>query len=205
MLKVGDVTWVSFSRQIHIFDHKNIIKYCNRPFDTVEQMNQAIIDNINAVATENDVLFHLGDFCFTKRPKDAEAIVASIRPKVVLIFGNHDRRKMLSKAGLAAVGDECYLEYEGEIIWMNHYPAIRSQYDIENNRQCPRQKAARPYTILLHGHRHAENKLEAYRMFMGKPHIDVGVDANNFKPYSIDEIVKLGKDLVEIDGFMGMD
>jgi calcineurin-like phosphoesterase family protein len=42
--------------------HKNIIKYCNRPFRLVAHMDDTIIDNINEVVKSNDILYHLGDF-----------------------------------------------------------------------------------------------------------------------------------------------
>lgn len=45
-------------------DHKNIIKYCNRPFSSVEEMNGAIIDNWNEVVKESDFVYLVGDLAF---------------------------------------------------------------------------------------------------------------------------------------------
>ena len=45
------------------FHHHNIINYCNRPFKDVNEMNKIIINNWNNIVTENDTVYHLGDFC----------------------------------------------------------------------------------------------------------------------------------------------
>lgn len=46
------------------FWHKNICKYCNRPFETIEQMNKEIINRYNSVVSEDDTVFILGDLGF---------------------------------------------------------------------------------------------------------------------------------------------
>ena len=53
---------VWFTADFHL-GHKNIIRYCNRPFDTVEEMNRTIIDRLNSLVKTNDILYFLGDFC----------------------------------------------------------------------------------------------------------------------------------------------
>lgn len=55
-----------FTADTH-FGHKNIIKYCDRPFDSIENMDQTIIGAINNNVQPNDILWHLGDFCFAPR------------------------------------------------------------------------------------------------------------------------------------------
>jgi calcineurin-like phosphoesterase family protein len=75
------------------FRHTNIIKYCDRPFDTVEEMNDTIIRNINHIVGPNDVLWHLGDFAYGKGATEEEIIVARNRincRNINLIIGNHD-------------------------------------------------------------------------------------------------------------------
>ncbi len=49
------------------FDHANVIKYCQRPFDDTDEMNAMIIANINAVVMPQDNLWHLGDFSWGTR------------------------------------------------------------------------------------------------------------------------------------------
>ena len=44
------------------FNHENIIKYCNRPFKDINEMNDAIIDNWNRIVKKDEIVYHLGDF-----------------------------------------------------------------------------------------------------------------------------------------------
>ena len=44
--------------------HAHVIKYCNRPYQDVEEMNQVLIDNCNSVVKADDTILMLGDFCF---------------------------------------------------------------------------------------------------------------------------------------------
>ncbi|WP_128477277.1 metallophosphoesterase family protein [Halorussus pelagicus] len=43
------------------FDHRNIINYCDRPYDSVERMNDALVANWNATVGEDDDVIFLGD------------------------------------------------------------------------------------------------------------------------------------------------
>ena len=60
---------IMFSRKDRIFftadthwGHRNIIRYCQRPFADVDEMNEALITNWNSTVGKDDIVFHLGDF-----------------------------------------------------------------------------------------------------------------------------------------------
>ena len=83
---------IFFTSDTH-FGHTNIMKYCKRPFETVEEMDQTIIDNWNSVVRPEDIVFHLGDFGFCGSLRLRE-IVDQLNGKIYLITGNHDRKML---------------------------------------------------------------------------------------------------------------
>jgi calcineurin-like phosphoesterase family protein len=78
---------VAFTADTH-FGHGNIIKYCNRPFANVDDMNVCMANNINLLLKKGGFLYHLGDWSFGAGKRFREMIRPDIN--VVLIFGNHD-------------------------------------------------------------------------------------------------------------------
>lgn len=75
----------------HHFDHKNIIKYCNRPFDSVEEMNEFMINRWNSRVGKQDIVIHLGDFGFGNR-RAVKELRNRLNGMILLIRGNHDYR-----------------------------------------------------------------------------------------------------------------
>lgn len=61
-------------RWLHL-GHADIIRYCNRPFSTVEEMDQAILERLNASVKTNDILHFLGDFCSSHRQESRIAML----------------------------------------------------------------------------------------------------------------------------------
>jgi calcineurin-like phosphoesterase family protein len=71
-MKIENNKKVWFTSDSHA-SHRNIIKYCNRPFKSVEEMNAKLIENWNALIEPGGLTFHLGDFCFGTIGKISEA------------------------------------------------------------------------------------------------------------------------------------
>lgn len=71
------------------FGHSNIIKYCNRPFRDVEEMDRVLIKNWNETVSNHDIVIHLGDFALCARER-AKEICSQLNGKKILIKGNHD-------------------------------------------------------------------------------------------------------------------
>lgn len=68
------------------FGHANILKYCDRPFASVAEMNEAMIDNWNSVVKDNDIVYHLGDVFMSREGK----VLDRLKGRKRLILGNHD-------------------------------------------------------------------------------------------------------------------
>ena len=77
------------------FSHYNIIKYTKRPCQTVWEMNKVMTERWNSLVKPEDTVFHLGDLCFHNKidPKD---LVKKLNGRIVLIKGNHDRKRTLN-------------------------------------------------------------------------------------------------------------
>ena len=77
-----------FTSDTH-WNHANIIKYCKRPFANVEEMDDALISNWNAVVDKGDHVYHLGDFCWGKRDGWIKYLKL-LNGNIHIIKGNHD-------------------------------------------------------------------------------------------------------------------
>ena len=164
------------------FNHKNIIKYCNRPFDSVEQMNEIIIRNWNQTVSQNDVVFHLGDFALGKKD-DALNIIKNLNGEKYLLRGNHDKIKsyLYESYGFHLL--------KNPPIKLDYYKLILSHIPIEDS------KIPDGY-INLHGHIHDKNLYDCFDKYARskyslEKHINLSCDVTNFKPVSLDQILKL--------------
>ena len=171
------------------FGHENIIKYVDRPFQTVEEMDKTIIKNINNTVGEDDELFILGDFCmnggYDKRSRYRNAIKCS---NVHLILGNHDTRLVarFKPSPFESEQDYCELKYKDTKFCLSHYPFLSWNGSDFN-------------AIMCHGHIHSDARLNKIHQWQQLRRFDVGVDANNYTPVSLDYIFEFfNKSLKEI-------
>jgi calcineurin-like phosphoesterase family protein len=179
---------IYFTSDTH-FGHKNIIEYCERPFDNVHIMNQTIFDNINKVVDYDDTLYILGDFCF-KGQSPAKYVSKINCSNIHLILGNHDKRTdyiddldaSRIDVGFSSVQDVKEIIYCNQRIFLSHYP----------HRSWP---ASHKDSYHLYGHVHS--KLNDEDVQSKRKTLDVGVDNNvNYgkifgEPWSFTEIQQL--------------
>src|ERR1700688_3030287 len=155
------------------YNHRNIIKYCNRPFDDIDHMRETLIANFNAKVPPNGLTYHLGDiFWQSVSVEDATTILNRLNGRHILVWGNHDSTAEKMKDVFERTADVLLIRQDGAPnIFMSHYA----------HRVWP---SSHKGSYHLFGHSH--NQLPAYGLSL-----DVGVDGNNFTPYSISEINKI--------------
>jgi len=162
-----------FTSDTH-FNHSNIIKYCKRPFQTVEEMNEKLIENWNSKIKQNDIVYHLGDFNFGNL-NQLEMILKRLNGRKCLIKGNHDEDSILKKVnGFYSIDIyklvKLNLNNEKLNIIMFHYPIARWDKQFHG-------------AWHIFGHSHGTYDTST----LGKCH-DVGVDNNNYYPISLEEL-----------------
>lgn len=106
------------------FGHKNIIRYDNRPFKTIEEMDKALIERWNKAVTNEDTVFILGDISWYDEEKTVE-IFEQLNGTKILIKGNHDNIKRSSRLAkcFSSIQDyeEFYYSKKLKVV-MSHYP-----------------------------------------------------------------------------------
>ena len=95
-----------FTSDLH-FGHENVIKFDNRPFKTVEEMDAELIRRWNSKVGKDDLVYVLGDMIWKSRNGEAEQLIKSLNGQIILIKGNPDRflHNAKVKAALAGVKD----------------------------------------------------------------------------------------------------
>jgi len=167
---------VYFTADLH-FGHKNIIKFCNRPFDSVEDMDNMLIKNWNDVVQYEDEIYIVGDF--TMENGRAIRYLPRLNGKKYIITGNHD--KFLHDT------EEFHTYFE----WIKEYEVISRQGFKWVLFHYPIAEWSGFYKGAIHLHGHVHNREIAYSWGSAKVRaFNVGVDVNGYKPVSINEIIK---------------
>lgn len=144
-------------------------------------MNEALIEKWNSRIKRGDTVYHLGDFCFGKKPEDFTRHFCRLNGNIHYVQGNHD--------GLTSQFKNCFESYhegylevkiDGKHVVFSHYPIL--SWNRKNHG-----------SFMLHGHCHytlvPSRKDNA---ILGKI-LDVGVDGNDLYPYNWDEIIEIMK------------
>lgn len=164
------------------FGHKGIIDLCGRPYQSVEQMNEALISNYNAVVGTSDTVLWVGDAFFMSFNRSKE-VMDRLNGVKCLVRGNHDRSaKRMVELGFASSCEEAYIDIAGRAVRVCHYPYSYGSRN-EDERTLPYPTKKNKEEILMHGHTHSSKRV------IGRM-IHVGVDAWDFTPASLKAVTK---------------
>jgi calcineurin-like phosphoesterase family protein/2'-5' RNA ligase len=170
------------------FDHKNIIKYCHRPFSSITEMNQTIKDNWNGTVADNGMVYFLGDWTFGWRHKPAKYWKRQLKGDIVSIRGSHDRE----------AGGIQFLDFEE--LHVNEYDFLLIHNPNPNDRQQTekqKKKLQNWHGWVIHGHVH-NNAMDRHPFINGeRKTINVGVELINYKPVSLQYLLSLNLDLIK--------
>lgn len=183
----------------HHFYHQNIIRFCNRPFATIEEMNEKLINAWNEIVDPEDEVYYIGDFSMAFRP--VELYTKRLNGSKFLIPGNHDFCHSVHKKSRNKENQDKWIAKYVENGWIvlpeefkfDSIPALNlchlpyGTLDHKNLENAPRYLDKRPKDDgqwLLCGHVHNSWKMK------GKM-VNVGVDVWDYKPVSLDQILDL--------------
>lgn len=154
------------------FSHKNIIKYCNRPFSSANEMNRVLFENWNKVVKPEDDIFFLGDFMMggsTYKEKHFNNVYNSLNGNKTFIQGNHD-----SPSEHFVKENMVIIEYDNKEIILTHRPLPNWELISEDN-------STPSFHLFGHIHQKQINVKNSY---------NCSVEVNDYKPIHIDEILK---------------
>lgn len=159
------------------FGHKSTLKFDTnpRPFTSVEEMNQVMIQNWNSVVRPEDTVYHLGDFAYKCSSGMIRSIFRQLNGEIILVKGNHDGNVLkVNKTENRFKSVEGWLsfEYNGWKYFLCHFPVFGWHH---------KEKGA----IQIHGHMHG------MPTFTHPRKLDVSVEAINYIPILLDTVPNL--------------
>lgn len=165
--------------------HTRVIEFDNRPFQSIEEMNNTIIHNWNNTVTDNDDVYILGDISL--KPKIGLELTQLLKGRKHLILGNHDDLNTQYKSLFVSIDAYAEIKDNGRHVVLSHYP-IASWRNMQYG------------NIHLYGHVHNSEEykliedLKTQMQSIGKPYsaFNVGcmLSYMNYTPRTLDYIIQ---------------
>ena len=154
---------VKLTSDQHLF-HANIIKYCHRPFETIEEMHEHIVKEWNDSVTPDDIVIHLGDYICGGSFEDVKGITDQLNGTKILVTGNHDRK---GKQWFKNIGFERVFKHK----------VVMGMYCFSHRPQEAQWLLDNDIRYNMHGHTH--------RWQYGDPYYNFCVDVVGYKPKAV--------------------
>ena len=192
---------IYLSADLHIF-HNNVIRYCGRPFQSVEEMNEKLVLYWNEIVHPGDTVYCLGDISMAIRP--IETFSSRLMGNKFLVSGNHDwthsyhkksntpekMAKWIAKYeshGWKVLPEQTMLTLKNGLeVNLCHLPY---EFNHPSDDKYAKWRPVDDGKVLLHGHVHEKGFVSFSKK--GSMMINVGVDVWNYRPVSEDQIIEL--------------
>lgn len=130
-LEKGQTLW--FTSDLH-FGHRNVIRFCERPFENEKEMGEKLIENWNSVVGDNDIVFVLGDTFWFNDSRGIKKALSQLKGKTIYMLpGNHDDfehyhrvddERIVLCPDVVVLWLQEYGQKKIQEIWMSHYPMM---------------------------------------------------------------------------------
>ena len=177
-----------FTSDTHFF-HANVIKYCGRPFSSIEEHDEQLVRRWNHCVQRGDTVYHLGDFAVANKVDEdrVDALLQRLNGQKFLITGNHERDAVTRNKRWCKVTPYHEIKADfGDIhkqrIVMCHY-ALRTWNGMHRG------------SWMLHGHSHGNLP------DIGGKIMDVGTDCHGYAPVNIQTV----KAIMRLRPFVAVD
>ena len=171
-----------FTADLHL-GHSEIIGFSNRPFESVSDMNRALISNWNSRVSNEDHVYIIGDLFYSGRDakghKEAIELVSKLNGILHLVAGNHDMPYLKNTDYhylFADVDHLRYLKHEGKDIFLCHYPLAEWSGFFRGSWH-------------IYGHIHNQKNAAFMHMRTLEHALNAGVDICNYMPVTFEELV----------------
>lgn len=183
------------------FGHANICRYCDRPFSSRKEMDDALIENWNSVVPEDGIVVHCGDFMLPHTPgfKEYWKYVKRLNGTIYLCPGNHDRisHGSYNESHPDVSKNKLQLNLPPKMVVMNDIMKIN--VDGVSIMACHYPMLAYPTDYQVFGHIHTLSDGTCHGVDgdvvvrTRKTQYDVGVDQNGYKPISYTQLKEIFK------------
>lgn len=147
--------------------HSNIIEYCDRPFDSVEEMDEHLIDAWNDKVGSDDTVLFLGDVCHGSAGLSPNGYLEKLNGQILVVRGNHDSG--LSQNNVVNVVESCTIQHGRWKFYCSHRPVDDTNF------------------WNLHGHRHDNAPFVQPQ----KKKVNVSVEVIGYEPLRMDKLISI--------------
>lgn len=159
------------------FNHDKDFIWKKRGFSSVNEMNEAIVNNWNQTVSDDDIVYLLGDVAMGSDLQASLRLINKLKGKKYLAYGNHDTEARIKAFKTNRFFEDIQmgyrLKYKKHMFILTHYPTITANGDDLR-------------VINLYGHTHQKDNFFEDKSYM----YHVGVDSHDCTPVLLETIVK---------------